>query len=116
MKNKTKLFGESGFNQFYSELFGSRWEALKESFFKENQSVEYKIEDCESYFLDSASVFAALCLPLENAQNILDLCAAPGGKTLVLASRMPNDARMRLQETLEKVINEGCNGLICIIL
>ena len=35
MKNKTKLFGESGFNQFYSELFGSRWEALKESFFKE---------------------------------------------------------------------------------
>jgi hypothetical protein len=47
MKNKTKLFGESGFNQFYSELFGSRWEALKESFFKENQSVEYKIEDCE---------------------------------------------------------------------
>lgn len=31
-------------------------------------------------------------------------------------SRMPHDARMRLQETLEKVINEGCNGLICIIL
>lgn len=30
--------------------------------------------------------------------------------------RMPNDARMRLQETLEKVINEGCSGLICIIL
>ncbi len=31
-------------------------------------------------------------------------------------ARMPADARMRLQETLEKVINEGCNGLICIIL
>ncbi len=31
-------------------------------------------------------------------------------------ARMPHDARMRLQETLEKVINEGCNGLICIIL
>lgn len=30
--------------------------------------------------------------------------------------RMPGDARMRLQETLEKVINEGCSGLICIIL
>lgn len=30
--------------------------------------------------------------------------------------RMPGDARMRLQETLERVINEGCNGLICIIL
>ena len=31
-------------------------------------------------------------------------------------SRMPSDARQRLQETLERVINEGCNGLICIML
>lgn len=30
--------------------------------------------------------------------------------------RMPTDARMKIQETLEKVINEGCSGLICIIL
>lgn len=30
--------------------------------------------------------------------------------------RMPSDARMRLQETIERIINEGCNGLICIIL
>lgn len=30
--------------------------------------------------------------------------------------RMPTNARMKLQETLEKVINEGCSGLICIIL
>ncbi|MBQ7118368.1 MAG: stage IV sporulation protein A [Clostridia bacterium] len=30
--------------------------------------------------------------------------------------RMPADARMKLQETLERVINEGCSGLICIIL
>lgn len=31
-------------------------------------------------------------------------------------SRMPSEARMRIQETLERVINEGCSGLICIIL
>ena len=31
-------------------------------------------------------------------------------------SRMPADARMRVQETIERVINEGCNGLVCIIL
>ena len=30
--------------------------------------------------------------------------------------RMPNDARIKIKETIEKVINEGCNGLICIIL
>ncbi len=30
--------------------------------------------------------------------------------------RMPQDARLKLQETVERIINEGCNGLICIIL
>ena len=30
--------------------------------------------------------------------------------------KMPTDARQRIQETLERVINEGCSGLICIIL
>ena len=31
-------------------------------------------------------------------------------------ARMPADARMRVQETIERVINDGCNGLVCIIL
>ncbi len=30
--------------------------------------------------------------------------------------RMPPEARQRLQETVERIINEGCNGLLCIIL
>ncbi|MDE5983683.1 MAG: stage IV sporulation protein A [Eubacterium sp.] len=30
--------------------------------------------------------------------------------------RMPVDARNKFRETIERVINEGCNGLICIIL
>ncbi len=30
--------------------------------------------------------------------------------------RMPLDARNKFKETIERVINEGCNGLICIIL
>ena len=30
--------------------------------------------------------------------------------------RMPEDARMKLQETLQKIVNEGSGGLICIIL
>ena len=29
---------------------------------------------------------------------------------------MPQEARTRLQETLEQVINEGCTGLICILI
>ena len=30
--------------------------------------------------------------------------------------RMPDDAREKVRETVERIINEGCNGLICIIL
>ena len=30
--------------------------------------------------------------------------------------RMPADARRKVGETIEKIINDGCNGLICIIL
>ncbi len=31
-------------------------------------------------------------------------------------SRMPTDARIKMSETIERIINEGCSGLICIIL
>ena len=30
--------------------------------------------------------------------------------------RMPQDAREKLRETLQRIINEGSGGLICIIL
>ena len=29
---------------------------------------------------------------------------------------LPADARLKLQETISRIINEGCSGLICIIL
>ncbi len=31
-------------------------------------------------------------------------------------AKMPMDARLKLQETLQRIINEGCSGLICFIL
>ena len=30
--------------------------------------------------------------------------------------RMPADAREKVRETIERIINDGCNGLLCIIL
>lgn len=30
--------------------------------------------------------------------------------------KMPPDARLKMQETIERIVNEGCSGLICIII
>lgn len=98
-KEKDKLRGAQGFEKFYSDLYGERWESLKQAFAAPSDSIEYHVPGSQkSYFLDSASILAALSLPLENAADILDLCAAPGGKTLVLASRMPADAHLSSNE------------------
>ena len=42
------------------------------------------------YILDPGSVLIAQSLPLEG-EHILDLCAAPGGKTLILFSRLKSE-------------------------
>jgi 16S rRNA C967 or C1407 C5-methylase (RsmB/RsmF family) len=44
------------------------------------------------YFLDYSSVLAPLHLPIDKGAKVLDMCAAPGGKLLIMISRMIKDA------------------------
>lgn len=122
-KNKQKDLnrGSQGFNSYYEEIFGERWEVLKEALLKESVPVSYNLsrikgeEDGElrTYYLDAASILAAFSLPLKGAEEILDLCAAPGGKTLVISSLMDEDSKLTSNERsaerkhrLSKVVEE----------
>ena len=70
------------------------------------------------YYLDKASLLPARALRISGANRIIDLCAAPGGKGLVLALRMDPEAtltandrsRARLQR-LRRVLEERCDGV-----
>jgi 16S rRNA C967 or C1407 C5-methylase (RsmB/RsmF family) len=98
MKQKDRRSGAEQFEDYYSQLFGARWAALKKALLEEAVYVSYDAGGEERYFLDPASVLAAKSLPLAGAKNILDMCAAPGGKTLVIASTMDLNSRLDSNE------------------
>jgi 16S rRNA (cytosine1407-C5)-methyltransferase len=92
--NKKIKTDPGGFNAFYGALYGSRWKELQESLLLPAASISYGDGLAVPYYLDSASVLAARSLRLPKDGLILDACAAPGGKTLVLASKMGKDTEL----------------------
>lgn len=103
---KQKICGESAFQQYYSEIFDNRWQSLKEALLLPSEPIKLQISETKQpYFMDKASIMAASSLPLDNCQNVLDMCAAPGGKTLVLASLMPNDCTLLCNDRSSDRIN-----------
>ena len=127
------------FNQFYRNFWGERWQnlysgllATEKKLAKMNQFVnanstlpyfkaapETEIpRDSQTgllqyYVIDPASVFVAQSLPIEENDKILDLCAAPGGKSLILAENMKMDCQLicneysiNRRERLTKVIQQ----------
>lgn len=105
---KNKLIGKNAFEQYYSSLYGDRWISLKESFATEPLYSTFQYEDCIPYYLDAASVFAINCLPLKENSEILDMCAAPGGKSLILASKMDKNSNLVCNERSADRRNRLC--------
>lgn len=57
--------------------------------------------DGDFYPMNPASIAAARCLDVAPGQEVLDLAAAPGGKTLQLASMMANTGRIAAVEPVK---------------
>ena len=90
--------GSLAFESHYEKIWGSRWETLRESLLLPSPTVSYSERLVRPYILDHASVLAARSLLLPTEGLILDACAAPGGKSLVLASKMPDEAKLLSNE------------------
>ena len=105
------------FEAYYQTIFGDRWVQLRESLLLPTASAPYSRGLIKPYMMDRASVLAAESLRLPDEGIILDACAAPGGKSLVLASRMAvgvqllcnelsRERRRRLKNALDEHLDE----------
>ncbi len=119
------------FDDFYEDLFETRWPKLRQALLQEPSYFELKTreqpsEEAEtkdtnfklhtsSYFLDEASYYTALQLSPRAGDRVLDMCAAPGGKSLVLAHRFPgieltsNELSGARRERLRRVLHQHLN-------
>lgn len=81
----------NAFENYYFSVYGDRWPVLRESLLCKSKTTQYSHNLKKPYAMDYASILAAQSLCLPDSGLILDACAAPGGKSLVIASRMTAD-------------------------
>ncbi|NQZ01969.1 MAG: methyltransferase domain-containing protein [Bdellovibrionales bacterium] len=105
------------FEAFFSELYGERWPALESALASQVKTVvslnasdascrvgalNVALGEREAHYqMDLASLLAVLALPVDKGQRILDLCCAPGGKSLATVLRLGGDAEFVMNDLSE---------------
>ena len=116
---------QENFYQHYEQAIGNRWPALFQSLQKPEKQIgrrnnfvsgDGELPFCEwsdadtiervndvldYYVMDYASVFPPLALDVQQGDAVLDMCAAPGGKTLILAEQLRGSGRLTVNELSE---------------
>lgn len=134
------LRGPTGFESHYSALFAERWGPLREALLGEGKHIAWptpsywktfsppsdpfltrgtwdQSQTMRAYFLDYASAFSPLSLNVRPGESVWDMCAAPGGKSLILAHALGGEGRLLLTDRsgtrvkrLKNVIKEFLSG------
>lgn len=124
MLNVAKRLFPMEFFDYFEQVYGERWPSLLEALKGDGKPMKLQFgETLEPYYLDEASVFAAQALAVEPGMDVLDMCAAPGGKSLVIASMLKGagslqcndrspDRRNRLLNVLENTLPEEWRSII----
>ncbi len=101
------------FEDYFKSVYKDRWAAIFAALKIETKHVQrlnsfFKInnEMLEFYKMDPASILVARALEVSENEKILDLCAAPGGKSLILAEALNFNGK----STGELVSNEFSNS------
>ncbi len=117
--------GLTEFQKFYGEMWGERWPTLLQAIQNPERQVarrnlfiagsgplwltdfDFKEIPRDSqgllqyYILDLASIYAAQALEVQAGDVVLDMCAAPGGKTLILAEALAQTGELSANEMSE---------------
>lgn len=86
------------FDTYYSTIYQERWEGLKEALLQPTNQIAHTEGLLKSYFLDEGSLLVASLLPVKPGETVLDMCAAPGGKSLILAKGLAGEGQLVLND------------------
>ncbi len=106
------------FSDYFEKIYGERWPSLLASLTAQHTRTPWiPFPGNEPYFIDEASLFVVDALKIAPDDSVLDLCAAPGGKTLsilgkisgrgtLVANEYSSPRRLRLQNVIEANVPE----------
>lgn len=117
--------GPAAFDRHFEAVYGPRWAGLRSALAEPTRPEAHLEGLAKPYFLDGASVRAARALGVQPGDTVLDMCAAPGGKTLVLALALGGSGRLvsndrsadrrgRLKRVIEEHLAEDLRSVVTV--
>lgn len=89
------MIENKNFDHYFLKLYQGRWKNIKAALLEKNKQIDREnlfftadSQLSKTYVMDPASAIVARALEVQSSDIVLDMCAAPGGKSLILAEMM----------------------------